>query len=111
MQTFANEINRGLRHVVVVDIELDHVEGTAFAVWAPSAKRVSLVGEFNNWLPLATPMKRLKTGAFSATVDLETGRSYQFRYLLEQSRWENEPDADDYSPTPYGDSDNSVIIL
>ena len=75
------------------------------------AQQAHVVGEFNNWLPLATPMKRLKTGAFSATVDLETGRSYQFRYLLEQSRWENEPDADDYSPTPYGDSDNSVIIL
>nr|WHW29817.1 putative 1,4-alpha-glucan branching protein GlgB [uncultured bacterium] len=28
---------------------VDNVEGVSFTVWAPSAKRVSLVGEFNNW--------------------------------------------------------------
>ena len=56
-------------------------------------------------------MKRLKNGAFSATIDLETGRAYQFRYLLGKSRWENDPDADDTLPTPFGDSRNSVIRL
>jgi len=25
------------------------VEGTLFAVWAPEAKRVSVIGEFNGW--------------------------------------------------------------
>ena len=28
---------------------LDGVEGVAFALWAPNAKRVSVIGEFNNW--------------------------------------------------------------
>jgi 1,4-alpha-glucan branching enzyme len=28
---------------------LDGVTGVAFAVWAPSARRVSVVGDFNNW--------------------------------------------------------------
>lgn len=76
-----------------------------------AAKQAHVVGEFNDWSTSATPMKRLKNGAFSATVDLEKGRSYQFRYLLEQSHWENDPDADDYLPTPFGDSHNSVISL
>ena len=76
-----------------------------------AAKIAHVVGEFNDWSTSATPMKRLKTGAFSATVDLEKGRSYQFRYLLGQSHWENDPDADDHLPNPFGDSHNSVISL
>jgi len=75
------------------------------------AETAFLVGEFNQWSPSATPMKRTKSGQFSATLDLETGRTYQFRYLLGSSTWENDPDADDYYPTPYGDSQNSVIRL
>jgi 1,4-alpha-glucan branching enzyme len=70
-----------------------------------------VVGEFNDWSTSATPMKRFKNGKFSVTVELEKGRSYQFRYLLEQSHWENDPDADDYLPSPFGDSHNSVISL
>ena len=70
-----------------------------------------IVGEFNDWSTTATPMKRLKSGAFSATLDLETGRSYQFRYLLGNSQWENDADADGQRPTPFGDCQNSVIIL
>jgi 1,4-alpha-glucan branching enzyme len=75
------------------------------------AENANVVGEFNDWSTTATPMKRLKNGAFSAMLELEKGRSYQFRYLLGQSHWENDPDADEYLPTPYGDSQNSVISL
>jgi 1,4-alpha-glucan branching enzyme len=39
-----------------------------------SAKTAHLVGEFNNWTYFSTPMKKLKNGAFTATLDLETGR-------------------------------------
>src|SRR5512139_3368304 len=30
--------------------------GTHFAVWAPNAQRVALVGDFNGWRPDANPM-------------------------------------------------------
>jgi len=75
------------------------------------AKYVHLVGEFNDWSTSATPMKHLKSGTFSVTIDLETGRSYQFRYLIGQSHWTNDPEADDELPTPFGESRNSVIHL
>ena len=67
--------------------------------------------------PLVTPekkkvrIKKLKSGAFTTTLDLETGREYQFRYLLDKKIWENERDADKSTPTPYGDSENSVIVI
>jgi 1,4-alpha-glucan branching enzyme len=37
--------------------EIDGVAGTAFAVWAPSAQRVAVVGDFNHWNGLCHPMR------------------------------------------------------
>ena len=76
-----------------------------------AAETAKVVGEFNNWSSTANPMKRLKSGAFTATLDLEKGKAYQFRYLLDKNKWENENEADKFVPSPYGDSENSVIIV
>ena len=35
--------------------EMDGQQGTYFAVWAPDAKRISVIGDFNRWNPDATP--------------------------------------------------------
>ncbi|MFC1588279.1 isoamylase early set domain-containing protein [Planctomycetota bacterium] len=75
------------------------------------ASSVHLVGEFNNWDMDATPMKRLKDGAYTVTLELQSGRKYQFRYLIDKTNWENDWHADEYAPTPYGDSKNSVVIV
>ena len=76
-----------------------------------TANSAHVVGEFNGWSFLATPMKRLKSGAFTTTLDLEQGREYQFRYLLDEKIWENDIEADKFVTTPFGDSENSVIVL
>jgi 1,4-alpha-glucan branching enzyme len=72
------------------------------------AKRVSLVGEFNDWDPSADPMKRTKGGGFSKSVKLDCGDRYQFRYVIDDSIWANDAEADDYVPSPFG-CDNSVV--
>ena len=35
----------------------------------------------------------------------------QFRYLLDNNRWENDPEADKSAATPFGDARNSVIVI
>jgi 1,4-alpha-glucan branching enzyme len=79
-------------------------------VAAPEAKTVCVVGEFNGWDQNANPMKKLKCGDFTATLELPPGKEYQFRYVIDQSVWENDWNADKYERGPYG-IDNSVIIL
>ena len=77
---------------------------------APNAKVVCIVGDFNGWSIYANPMKKLKTGDFTITLEVEPGREYQFRYLIDELRWENDWNADKYVKSPYG-SDNSVITV
>jgi 1,4-alpha-glucan branching enzyme len=78
---------------------------------AKGAGTISIVGEFNGWMPGQTPMKSLKSGEFTATIDLPAGKEYQFRYLIDGETWENDGKADKYVRTCFGDSDNSVVIV
>ena len=43
------KLRQGYRMLGSHGIEVDGVKGVRFAVWAPNAERVSVVGEFNNW--------------------------------------------------------------
>lgn len=54
--------------------------GIYFAVWAPHAEEVSVVGDFNTWDLDANPMKLLAdSGIFEAFVpDLSVGELYKF---------------------------------
>lgn len=71
-------------------------------------ENVHLVGDFNAWDEAATPMKRHKDGSFSATLTLDKGKEYQFRYLVNGSEWHNDWEADRYVPNPFS-GDNSVV--
>jgi 1,4-alpha-glucan branching enzyme len=75
------------------------------------AKNAYVVGDFNEWNMYASPMKKLKSGDYTITLELEPGREYQFRYLINETKWENDWNADKYVKSPYGDSDNSVVIV
>lgn len=59
---------------------LDDVDGVSFAVWAPNAKRVSLVGDFNNWDGRYHPMRSLgNSGIWELFMPgLKAGVKYKF---------------------------------
>ena len=76
---------------------------------ANGAGQVALVGDFNDWNPATLPLEKLKSGEFKVTVDLEAGREYQFRYLLDGKVWQNDDGADRYVPSGFAGTENSVV--
>lgn len=76
-----------------------------------SAKSVNLLGDFNNWDVKETPLMRTTDGKYLTELELETGKEYQFRYLVNRSIWMNDLRADKYVHSGIGYSENSVIVL
>jgi DNA-directed RNA polymerase omega subunit len=81
------------------------------SVAAPGAKSVSIVGDFNNWNTHVNPMKRQENGDFEISLKIEPRKEYQFRYFIDESKWENDWNADKYVKSLLGDSDNSVVVV
>jgi len=75
------------------------------------AKKVHLVGEFNDWDKQAQPMRKQKTGDYAATLELEPGNEYAFRYLIDGNVWENDGSADKYIPSTVCEAENSVVVV
>ncbi|MDQ3237101.1 MAG: 1,4-alpha-glucan branching protein GlgB [Actinomycetota bacterium] len=59
--------------------EVDGVGGTAFAVWAPNARRVSVVGDFNGWEGRRHGMRKYPGGVWEIFVpEVGDGAVYKF---------------------------------
>ncbi|MER2509117.1 MAG: 1,4-alpha-glucan branching enzyme, partial [Amaricoccus sp.] len=64
-------------------MRIEGVDGVAFAVWAPNARRVSVVGDFNSWDGRRNPMrKRIGAGVWELFMPgLEAGVLYKYEIL------------------------------
>ncbi len=78
---------------------------------AKDAKKANVLGDFNEWNPKKGKMKKLKSGEFTVTLDLETGRDYEFRYLVSGKNWENDDSADKYVATGVSLEENCVVSV
>ena len=76
-----------------------------------NAQSVHITGEFNGWEKPGMPMKALKNGDFTVTLDLEINKDYQFRYLIDKELWINDKEADKYAESGFKGSDNSVVSV
>ncbi|MFP3897424.1 MAG: isoamylase early set domain-containing protein [Anaerolineales bacterium] len=73
------------------------------------ADSVHIVGDFNNWNRHSHPMEHSEDDdMWELTLELKKGNTYQFRYLIDGSNWQNDWHADRYMPNPFG-GENSVI--
>ena len=73
------------------------------------AERIAVAGDFNDWEPTATPLRK-RGDSRSASVTLEPGRRYAFRYVDEHGRWFNDEAADGYEFNSFG-GHNGVVDL
>lgn len=69
---------------------------------------VAVAGDFNEWNPASLPMKKGKTG-FSVTIEVDPDREYQYRFWVNNERWENDNSADDFADSPYADAQNCLV--
>jgi 1,4-alpha-glucan branching enzyme len=74
------------------------------------AGAAAVCGEWNDWSADAGVMRRDSEGGFSVTVDLDAGRAYRFRYLLDGQRWDNDWAADAYVANDFGGEDSVVDV-
>jgi 1,4-alpha-glucan branching enzyme len=79
--------NRAYERMGAHIVDRDGRSGVHFAVWAPNAERVSVIGDFNGWNSDADPMRvQPEAGVWEAFVpDIGQGARYKYRV---QSRYE-----------------------
>ena len=66
------------------------------------AGKVSVVGDFNDWDPLAHPLRPRSNGTRSVAVTLPSQRQFAFRYLDEAGRWHDDDAAHGYQENDVG---------
>lgn len=83
------KFNAGIHYTVYEKLgahfmTLDGVEGTSFAVWAPNAVRVSVVGDFNHWDGRMHQMKKNQNGGvFEIFIpDVKPGECYKYEIKI-----------------------------
>ena len=77
--------------------EVKGVSGVHFAVWAPNASRVSVVGDFNRWDAAASPLtRRPVAGIWEAFIPgVKAGALYKYRVVGPDGRFHGDK-ADPY---------------
>jgi len=76
------------------DSEFDEVRGTSFAVWAPAAQGVRLVGDVNHWDGTGSPLRSLgSSGVWELFMPgLTAGARYKFDVLGRDGTWRTKAD-------------------
>jgi 1,4-alpha-glucan branching enzyme len=76
------------------------------------ATEAFLLGDFNDWNPENAPkLEKQPDGSFKTAAQLEEGKTYQYRFLLNDGRWVNDYHAQNYVPVSGLYVDNCVITV
>lgn len=78
---------------------------------AGNAHKVAIAGDFNDWKSERTPMKALKSGDFTASLQLIKGREYQYRFVLDDQEWVTDESADKQVYCEFANAHNAVVVV
>lgn len=99
-----------LPSAAVLDVSVEPRIAVSFELPAPKARRVFVVGDFNDWNTTATAMADPDgDGIWSVTVGLRQGR-YAYKFLVDGERWVIDPDAQAFRPDGFG-GQNALLRL
>ena len=81
-------------HLRSYDTEMGQTKGASFAVWAPNAQAVRVVGDFNYWDGEASSMRSLgSSGVWELFIpNVEIGARYKFEILGPDGNWRQKAD-------------------
>ena len=82
---------------------------TEFIFVNPSASRVAIVGDFNDWDEGVSPLRRIGDGVWGITIPLAPGR-YHYTFVVDGTTWVADPDAPRTLEDDFG-RPNSVITV
>ena len=81
-------------------------DSVIFVASYPQAKSVQIAGDFNNWQPEKTPMRKAGDDTWQARIPLVKG-TYHYRFVVD-GHWQQDPHNEGSEPNPYGGV-NSVL--
>lgn len=80
-----------------------------FSFKVENAETVEILGLNSDWKQ-SVIMSKKKDGTFNAELNLPKDSTHEFKYLVNEALWINDPEADKEVPNAFGGS-NSVIVL
>jgi 1,4-alpha-glucan branching enzyme len=79
-----------------------------FALTAPEAASVMLVGDFTHWQKSPISLHKQSNGVWSVSVPIEPGE-HRYRFLVD-GQWRDDPECTLRVPNPYGSHDAVVRV-
>lgn len=79
-----------------------------FKISAPTAKRVTIAGDFNGWKADNLSAKKSKNGLWKATASMPCG-TYEYKFIIDGS-WIADPSCSNRRINAFG-SENSVLVV
>ena len=72
---------------------------------------VRVLGDFNAWTWQSGLVMMAGKTEYTASTELALGANYEFRYAINNERWENDWAADAYVPSPFDGINNSLVSV